>query len=215
MASWHDAGVALDTRRARRHLMAADPVLAALIRRAGPCRLGASRHEDPFFLLLRAIVSQQLSTRAAATIFGRLCALFPAERPSASRLLALDDATLRGVGLSTNKTRFVRDLAARVRDRRLDLAALEHQDDADALRALTAVLGIGTWTAEIFLMFQLHRPDVFPAADLGLLTALQRVYGLRTRPTPQRARRLAERWRPHRSVAAWYLWRSLELGTGG
>jgi len=191
--------------------MAADPVLADLIRRAGPCRLGTSRHEDPFFLLLRAIVSQQLSTKAAATIFGRLCALFPADRPSPSRLLALDDATLRGVGLSTNKTRFVRDLAARVRDRRLDLIALEHQDDATALNALTAVLGIGTWTAEIFLMFQLHRPDIFPAADLGLLTAMQRVYGLRTRPTAKRALRLAEPWRPHRSVAAWYLWRSLEI----
>lgn len=194
--------------------MAADPVMAGLIRRAGPCRLGASRHEDPFFLLLRAIVSQQLSTKAAATIFGRLCALFPAERPSPARLLALDDATLRGVGLSTNKTRFVRDLASRVRDRRLDLAALEQQDDATALQALTAVLGIGTWTAEIFLMFQLHRPDVFPAADLGLLTAMRRVYGLRARPTPKRALRLAEPWRPYRSVAAWYLWRSLELGAG-
>jgi DNA-3-methyladenine glycosylase II len=203
--------VALDTRRARRHLIAADPVMADLIRRAGPCRLGASRGDDPFFLLLRAIVSQQLSTRAAATIFGRLCALFPGEAPTPARLLALDDATLRGAGLSTNKTRFVRDLAARVRDGRLDLAALDATDDDDALEALTAVLGIGTWTAEIFLLFQLHRPDIFPVGDLGLLTAMQRQYRMRSRPTPKRALKVAEAWRPHRSVAAWYLWRSLEL----
>ena len=204
-------GVALDTRRARRHLIGADPVLAALIRRAGPCRLGASRGNDPFFLLLRAIVSQQLSTKAAATIFGRLCALFPAGAPTPARLLAMDEATLRGVGLSTNKTRFVRDLSARVRDGRLDLARLDTADDAAALSALTDVLGIGTWTAEIFLLFQLHRPDIFPVGDLGLLTAMQRVYKMRTRPTPARALRVAEAWRPHRSVAAWYLWRSLEL----
>jgi DNA-3-methyladenine glycosylase II len=203
--------VALDTRRARRHLTAADPVMAALIRRAGPCRLGGVRTEDPFVLLLRAIVSQQLSTKAAATIFGRLLALFPGEAPTPARLLALDDGTLRGVGLSANKVRFVRDLAARVRDGRLDLRALDAAEDGAALEALTAVLGIGTWTAEIFLLFQLHRPDILPVGDLGLLTAMQRVYGLRARPTPARALKLAEPWRPYRSVAAWYLWRSLEL----
>jgi DNA-3-methyladenine glycosylase II len=203
--------VALDHRRARRHLTAADPVMADLIRRAGPCRLGASRAADPFFLLLRAIVSQQLSTKAAATIFGRLCGQFPGGAPTPTRLLALPEATLRSVGLSGNKTRFVRDLASRVRDGRLDLKALDTSDDATALAALTAVLGIGTWTAEIFLLFQLHRPDILPVGDLGLLTAMQRVYRLRARPTPARALKLAEPWRPHRSVAAWYLWRSLEL----
>jgi len=191
--------------------MASDPVMADLIRRAGPCRLGARRAADPFFLLLRAIVAQQLSTKAAATIFGRLCALFPDGAPTPARLLQLDDATLRGVGLSTNKARFVRDLAARVRDGRLDLQALDSYDDAAALDALTAVLGIGTWTAEIFLLFQLHRPDIMPVGDLGLLTAMQRLYRMRARPTPTRALKVAEAWRPHRSVAAWYLWRSLEL----
>ena len=191
--------------------MAADPVMADLIRRAGPCRLAVTRAADPFFLLLRAIVSQQLSTKAAATIFGRLCALFPGGAPTPARLLALDEATLRGVGLSANKARFVRDLASRVRDGRLDLKALDTCDDATALASLTAVLGIGTWTAEIFLLFQLHRPDILPVGDLGLLTAMQRVYKLRARPTPERALKLAEAWRPHRSVAAWYLWRSLEL----
>jgi DNA-3-methyladenine glycosylase II len=201
----------LDHRRARRHLIAADPVMAELIRRAGPCRLGTSRAADPFFLLLRAIVSQQLSTKAAATIFGRLCALFPGDAPTPIRLLALDDAALRGVGLSSQKTRYVRDLASRVGDGRLDLARLDTAPDEVALKALTGVLGIGTWTAEIFLLFQLHRPDILPVGDLGLMTALQRVYGLRSRPTPKRALQMAEKWRPHRSVAAWYLWRSLEL----
>jgi DNA-3-methyladenine glycosylase II len=209
VAEWRP--VALDHRRARRHLMAADPVMAELIRRAGPCRLGSRRAADPFFLLLRAIVSQQLSTKAAATIFGRLCALFPGDAPTPSRLLALDDAALRGVGLSIQKMRYVRDLSSRVRDRRLDLARLDTIPDDEALEALTAVLGIGTWTAEIFLLFQLHRPDILPVGDLGLMTAMQRVYGLRSRPTPKRALLLAEKWRPHRSVAAWYLWRSLEL----
>lgn len=204
-------GVAINTTRARRHLTAVDPVMADLVGRAGPCRLGGSRAADPFYLLLRAIVSQQLSTKAAATIFGRLCALFPANAPTPTRLLSLDDTTLRGVGLSTNKMRFVRDLAGRVRDGRLDLAALDTMSDDEALATLTAVLGIGTWTAEIFLLFQLHRPDILPVGDLGLLTAMQRLYGLRTKPTPKRALAMAEKWRPHRSVAAWYLWRSLEI----
>ena len=104
----------------------------------------------------------------------------------------------------------VRDLATHVADGRLDLAALPALDDAEVIRALTAVRGIGTWTAEVFLIFQLQRPDVFPAADLALLTAIQRIYRKRTRPTPAQARALAERWRPYRSIASWYLWRSIE-----
>jgi DNA-3-methyladenine glycosylase II len=202
--------MALNLRGARRHLMT-DPVMAELIRRAGPCRLAGRRTDDPYVLLLNAIVSQQLSTKAAATIFGRLRGLFPGDAPTPARMLALDDTTLRGVGLSAAKVRYVRDLSSRVRDGRLNLKTLEIAPDDVALTALTDVLGIGTWTAEIFLLFQLHRPDILPAGDLGLLTAMQRVYGLRARPTPKRALALAEKWRPHRSVAAWYLWRSLEL----
>jgi DNA-3-methyladenine glycosylase II len=162
-------------------------------------------------VLLRAIVSQQLSVRAASTIFGRLCALSEGGVPGPAMLLAHDDAALRAAGLSSQKVRYVRDLARRVADGRLDLGALDRQDDAAVLAALTGVLGIGTWTAEIFLLFQLHRPDVMPVGDLGLLTAMQRLYRKRARPTPAQALRLAQRWRPHRSVAAWYLWRSLEL----
>ena len=200
-----------DYARARRVLARRDPVIRDLMRRHGRCGLAGAQHTDPFKALVHAIIAQQLSTKAAATIFGRLCALFPDGSPTPARLLRLDDAALRGVGLSTNKTRFVRDLAARVRDGRLDLHALDTFDDAAALDALTAVLGIGTWTAEIFLLFQMHRPDIMPVGDLGLLTAMQRLYRMRARPTPTRALKVAEAWRPHRSVAAWYLWRSLEL----
>lgn len=106
---------------------------------------------------------------------------------------------------------YVRDLSTRVDDGRLDLEALPTQSDADAIAALTAVKGIGTWTAEVFLMFHLERPDVFPSGDLALMVAIQRAYRMRARPTPVRARRLAEAWRPHRSVASWYLWHSLSL----
>ena len=171
------ARMALDHRRARRHLMAADPVMADLIRRAGPCRLGASRAADPFFLLLRAIVSQQLSTKAAATIFGRLCALFPGDAPTPARLLGARRRHAARRGLSSQKTRYVRDLASRVARRPARPGAARHHAGRRALDALTAVLGIGTWTAEIFLLFQLHRPDILPVGDLGLMTAMQRVYG--------------------------------------
>ena len=170
-----------------------------------------ARCADPFFLLLRAIVSQQLSTKAAATIFGRLCALFPGDAPTPTRLLALDDAALRGVGLSIQKMRYVRDLSSRVRDRRLDLARLDTIPDDEALEALTAVLGIGTWTAEIFLLFQLHRPDILPVgdprADDGDATGLRPAFPA----DPEAGAAAGREWRPHRSVAAWYLWRSLEI----
>ncbi len=189
--------------------MATDPAMAALIRRVGPCRFQARVHGDPFTTLLRAIVAQQVSAAAARTIFARLCALFPGETPVPARLLHLDDDQLRGAGLSRAKVVYVRDLASRVADGRLHLAALPGHSDAEAVAALTEVKGIGTWTAEVFLMFHLQRPDVFPAGDLALMVAIQRAYRMRVRPTPATARALAESWRPHRSVASWYLWQSL------
>jgi DNA-3-methyladenine glycosylase II len=201
--------VPIDTRRARRHLIAIDPAMAALIQRVGPCRFQARVHADPFTTLLRAIVAQQVSAAAARTIFGRVCALFPKHVPVPSRLLRLDDEALRAAGLSRAKVLYVRDLAAHVQDGRLDLRALPAHSDEDAITALTAVKGIGTWTAEVFLMFHLERPDVFPSGDLALMVAIQRAYEMRTRPTPAKARALAETWRPHRSVASWYLWQSL------
>ena len=187
--------------------------MAALIRRVGPCRFQARVHADPFTTLVRAIVAQQVSAAAARTIFGRLCALFPKDLPVPSRLLRLDDDALRGAGLSRAKVLYVRDLAARVRDGRLDLRTLPGHSDEDAIAELSAVKGIGTWTAEVFLMFHLERPDVFPSGDLALMVAIQRAYRMRARPTPAKARALAEAWRPHRSVASWYLWQSLSSST--
>lgn len=181
-----------------------------LVQSVGPCRLDTRVAPDAFQALLRAIVAQQVSAKAARTVYARLCALSPDGVLSAAALSACDDDTVRATGLGPAKTRYVRDLVEHVADGRLDLAALATLDDVEVIRALTAVRGIGTWTAEVFLIFQLRRLDVFPAADLALLTAIQRVYGKRARPTPLQARRFAERWRPYRSIASWYLWRSIE-----
>ncbi len=195
---------------ARRHLVRADPVLGELIIRLGPCGLGHGPARDPFQALLRSIVSQQLSVKAADTIFGRFLALFPKGRPEPARLLVFADEELRAVGLSGQKTRYMRDLATRVLDGRLRLSRLDALPDEAVVEALTEVKGIGRWTAEIFLMFKLGRLDVLPADDLGLLNAARTVYGLRRRPAPRQLQRMGDAWRPYRSVACWYLWRSLD-----
>jgi 3-methyladenine DNA glycosylase/8-oxoguanine DNA glycosylase len=196
--------------------MRADPRLATVIEQVGPCGLQDIAQVPPFMALAEAIASQQLSTKAADTIFGRFCGLFGPERvPEPARLLQFDDDTIRGVGFSRSKVLFLRDLATRVVDRRLELDTLHEREDLHVMEQLTAVKGIGPWTAEIFLMFRLRRPDVFPADDLGLVKAAQRLYGMRQRPSKKRLLRMAETWRPYRSVAAWYLWRSLSLPENG
>lgn len=158
-----------------------------------------------------SIASQQLSTKAAATIFARFCELFPpTRRPTPDRVMTLTDDQIRAVGFSRPKVAFIKDLAAHVLDGQLDLKGLGKHPDEEVMRQLVAVKGIGRWTAEIFLMFRLGRPDILPADDLGLMTATQRIYALRKRPTPDQLRRRGEAWRPYRSVAAWYLWASLE-----
>ena len=157
-----------------------------------------------------SIASQQLSVKAAATIFGRFCDLFPPDRkPRPERVMTLTDDQIRGVGFSRPKVAFIQDLAAHVLDGRLDLKGLKKHPDDEVMRQLVAVKGIGRWTAEIFLMFRLGRPDILPADDLGLMNAAHRVYGMRKRPTPDQLRKRGETWRPYRSVAAWYLWASL------
>jgi DNA-3-methyladenine glycosylase II len=203
---------AVDYERARRHLMRKDPVLATVITRVGACQIASIPMQPPFMALAEAIASQQLSVKAADTIFRRFCALFAPENiPDPARLLELDAEAIRGAGFSRSKVLFLRDLASHVVEHRLMLDQLHELEDALVLEQLTAVKGIGTWTAEIFLMFRLKRPDIFPADDLGLVKAAQQVYGLRQRPTRQKLLKMAEAWRPYRSIAAWYLWRSLAL----
>ncbi len=201
--------MSIDYARARRLLARRDPVLRDLMRRHGPCGLADAQHSDPFRALVHAIIAQQLSTKASATIEARFAALFDGA-PTPAAVAAAPDARLRGVGLSTQKLGYVRDLSRRVESGSLPLAALDRMPDEEVVSALTQVKGIGRWTAEMFLMFRLHRPDVLPVGDLGIVKAVQRAYRLRTVPSPARLLRLGDAWRPYRSVACWYLWASLD-----
>jgi 3-methyladenine DNA glycosylase/8-oxoguanine DNA glycosylase len=208
-----------DYARARRLLMRRDPTLAELIRKYGPCGLAAAQRADHFTALVRAITGQQLSTKAASTIFSRLIALMSGGlTPEA--LSGLSDEQFRAVGMSRQKVAYFRDLAEKVTSGALPLRSadtpagvadpLDAMTDDEVIAALTQVKGIGRWSAEMFLMFRLHRPDVLPVGDLGIVNAVKNVYRLRKKPTPDRIRKIGEAWRPYRSVASWYLWRSLD-----
>jgi DNA-3-methyladenine glycosylase II len=199
-----------DYARARRLLLRRDPILAALIRKHGPCGLAAAQRADHFSALVRAIVGQQLSTKAASTIHKRLVDLIGGGRATPDAVACLTDAQLRAVGLSRQKSAYLRDLCAKVADGTVRLDALERMTDDDVIVELTKVKGVGRWTAQMFLMFRLHRPDVLPVGDLGIVNAVKRVYGLRKAPTAQRIAKIGDAWRPYRSVASWYLWRSLD-----
>jgi DNA-3-methyladenine glycosylase II len=197
--------------RARRVLMRRDPVLASIIRKHGTCGIKTGREADIFCGLVEAIVSQQLSTRAAATIFGRLRALMPGDgAPTPDAILPLSDEVLRGVGLSRQKTGYMRDLSRKVLDRSVKTDGFSGMTDEEIVAELTKIKGIGRWTAEMILIFRLARPDVLPVGDLGIVKAIQRAYGLRKTPDATRMQKIAEPWRPYRSVASWYLWASLE-----
>jgi DNA-3-methyladenine glycosylase II len=202
--------VSIDYAKARRLLARRDPVLARLMRQHGACGLADAQHTEPFRALIHAIIAQQLSSKAAATIERRVHALLGNPSPAPEHVASVTDEQLRGAGMSAQKIRYLRDLCARIDSGELDLAALQHLSDDEVIAALTRVKGIGRWTAEMFLMFRLHRPDVLPVGDLGIVRAVQRAYGLRKAPTPERLLRLGEPWRPYRSIACWYLWASLE-----
>lgn len=196
--------------RARRVLLRRDPKLAALIKRIG-ARRPAARARDPFTALVRAVLSQQLSGKAADTIERRVHAVVGGlEALSPATLLAADPDALRGAGVSRPKIAYLRDLASRVHGGHLDLHGLKDLPDAEVIAAITAVKGFGVWTAEMFLMFSLERPDVFPVGDLGIVKGMQHLHGMKRRPKPRTMTRLAEVWRPDRSVACWYLWRIQE-----
>jgi 3-methyladenine DNA glycosylase/8-oxoguanine DNA glycosylase len=200
-----------DYRRACRHLTARDPVIAAIIRRQGPCGMGRFKRTDPYLALVEAIVWQQLSVKAAKTIYTRLLAKFPADDGlTAAALGKTRRARLRHAGLSWAKVDYLKDLSEKVNRGTLDLVALETKSDDQVISELTSVKGIGRWSADMFLMFRLGRPDVFPVGDLGIVKAVQKAYRMRKPPTPQRMFKIAEPWRPYRSVASWYLWESVE-----
>jgi DNA-3-methyladenine glycosylase II len=198
--------------RARRHLMRVDPVLGHVVERIGTCGLASRQRTDHLTALVSALVSQQLSTKAAATIFSRVLALFPdGAIPDHRALARLDDPQLRGAGLSRQKVGYLRDLCARLEEGRLQLDELDALGDDEVIERLVAVKGFGRWTSEMFLIFRLHRPDVLPVGDLGIAKAIERLYRLRSRPDPKRMTKIGEPWRPYRSVASWYLWQSLTL----
>jgi len=197
-----------------RHLKRVDPVLARVIESVGPCRIRISEEGTHFLALARSIVFQQLSGKAASTILSRVHALYPDNTPTPDALLATNDEQLRGAGLSRQKIGYLRDLSSKVTTGALPLDQVETMDDDDLIDHLVQVKGIGRWTAQMFLMFRLGRPDVLPELDLGIQNAIKRAYRKRKRPTPKQVASIGAKWAPHRTVASWYLWRSLENGDG-
>ncbi|HXE45061.1 MAG TPA: DNA-3-methyladenine glycosylase [Conexibacter sp.] len=196
------------------HLRTADPVLGALIDAAGPDGLGdgrAGRPDDHYGALVRAIVGQQLSTKAARTIYLRLCERFGGRTPTPAELLADDPEAMRlAAGLSRAKASYLRSLAEHVVSGELELERFDELPDADVAAELIAVKGLGQWTVDMYLMFHLQRPDVLPVGDLGIRRAVERAYGLPGLPDPAQLTEIAEPWRPHRTLACRYLWRSLD-----
>ena len=192
------------------YLQQADPVLGQMMARCGPCTL-QPRDLEPLVMLCRSIVYQQLSGKAAGTIMARFLGLYASDTLTAEALLRTTDDTLRGIGLSRQKIAYLKDLAAKVQDGTLQLTALPVHSDDEVIYQLTRVKGIGRWTAEMFLIFALGRPDVFPVNDLGIRKAIQRVYGYKRLPAPVTMHRHARKWIPYRTIATWYLWRSLEV----
>jgi DNA-3-methyladenine glycosylase II len=200
------------TEDAVRHLRTADPVMAQIIERVGPLQI--ARRPERFQALVRAIIFQQLAGAAAATIFNRFVAAVGGKRfPTPTQVLAASDEVLRAAGLSRGKLSYLRDLAAHVHQRRLDFHRFPRMTDDEIIVQLTRVRGIGRWTAEMFLMFNLGRPDVLAVDDLGLRNAATREYGLAAPISAKELRELGERWRPYRTAAAWYLWQSMRIIT--
>ncbi len=207
---------------ARKQLAASDPTMAALIERVGEIdletrlrRRSEERPADAYGALLRAIVGQQLSTKAARTIYGRILELFDGRTPTPEQLLEAEESDLRAAGLSGRKVEYVRDLAAHVISGELELDRLGELSDEEAIAEIVAVRGLGVWTAEMFLLFHLERPDVLSGGDLGIRKAVQIEYELDEMPSPARVLEVGEPWRPHRSLASLYLWESLANAPAG
>jgi DNA-3-methyladenine glycosylase II len=208
--------------KVRAALAASDPTMGALIDRVGKIdlktrlkRRSEERPPDAYGALLRAIVGQQLSTKAARTIYLRVLDIFGGETPKPEQLLEASEADLRSAGLSGRKVEYVRDLASHVLSGELELDRLDELSDEEVTEELVAVRGLGQWTAEMFLIFHLERADVLSGGDLGIRKAVQIEYGLEEMPTPQQVLEIGERWRPNRSLASLYLWESLAAVPGG
>lgn len=198
-------------RRAVAHITQVDPAFGEVIWRVGACKwVGKSDHTH-FGFVLRSIVYQQLSGAAAATIFGRVQALYGGRSPTEPELLATRTPTLRAAGLSGRKVEYAKELATRSHSGEIALHDLDGMSDDEVIETLVRVRGIGRWTAHMVMMFHLGRPDVFPELDLGIQKGVKKLLGLRRLPSPDRTAKVGERWAPYRTVAAWYLWRSLEL----
>lgn len=192
------------------HLQGADPVLAGLIQQYGPYTV--EPHDNYYHELVSSIIGQQLSVKAAATIERRFKDLYNGELPSPEQILATDVETLREVGMSRPKASYIQDLARHVQDGRLGLEKFPAMTNEEIIRELVAVKGIGEWTAHMFLIFALGRLDVLPVGDLGVRNAIRANYGLDHAPTPDECRQIAAEhgWSPYESVAAWYMWKSLD-----
>lgn len=208
-----EVALELDVEKGTRHLRRKDPAMRELIKRLGKLDLEARRRgrpADAYGALLRSIVGQQLSTKAARSIYDRVTALFGGRTPTPEELLAYDPEELRGAGLSRAKVTYMRSLAEHVIDGELELDRLHELSDEDITAELTAVKGLGVWTAHMFLIFHLQRPDVLPVGDLGVRNAARQLYELDELPKPAELEALGEPWRPYRSLASLYLWRSLD-----
>ncbi|HET8891984.1 MAG TPA: DNA-3-methyladenine glycosylase [Candidatus Angelobacter sp.] len=195
-------------KKALDHLKKSDAMLASIIARVGPCKMA---YRDPTFeMLARAIVFQQLSTKAARTIYGRLEeAAGGALAPESIQNLSVGE--MRRAGLSRQKLGYIRDLAEHALSGKVDFAKLPAMSDEEVIESLTDIKGVGEWTAHMFLIFSLRRPNVLPVGDLGVRMAIQRAYRKRKMPTPKQVEQIAKGWHPYCSYAAWYLWRSLEF----
>src|SRR5207302_2798056 len=192
------------------------PVRATVLDSVGPCRLETRSEGTHFDALVRSIVYQQLSGKAASTILARVRALYGDRSPTPAELLATPDETLRSAGLSRQKLSYLKDLAEKVEHGDVPLAAdaIDHLSDDEIIERLVKVKGIGRWTVHMFLLFRLGRPNVLPELDLGIQNAIKRAYRMRKRPTPKQVKRLGAKWSPHSTIASWYLWRLLDNGDG-
>jgi DNA-3-methyladenine glycosylase II len=206
---------------ARSELAAADPVMAELIERLGDRSVATRRRgapkPDAYGALLRTVVAQQVSSKAARAIYQRVLDLFGGTTPSPDQILTTSEADLRGAGLSGRKVEYIRDLAAHVKSGELELDRLDELSDEEVIEEIVAVRGFGRWSAEMFLTFHLERPDVISGGDLGIRRSIQLNCGLDELPSPQEVEEISQRWRPHRSLAAIYLWESLadDVTVGG